>query len=80
MKTLEERAKSMADWFLRRIPIFKYFNLTKMFADMLTEQRAIDIDKAIKAHCKLCKAHDVCVERGAFYCLETAYIKRIMEE
>lgn len=42
MKTIEERARSMADWILRRASILKNYGLTKMFADMLTEQKAID--------------------------------------
>lgn len=33
-------------WFLRRMPQFRGYNLSKMFEDMLNEQKAIDIDKA----------------------------------
>ena len=44
MKTIEEKARSMADWILRRAPILKYYGLTKMFADMLTEQREEDLE------------------------------------
>lgn len=45
-----------------------------------TEQKKIDIEKAIKAHCSFCKAHNACVDRGEFYCPETEHIKKTMEE
>ena len=80
MKTLEERAKSTADWLYRRLPIPEVYNLPKMFADMLTEQRESDIEKAIKAHCSFCEAHNACVDRGVFCCPETEHIKKTMEE
>ena len=56
MKTLEERAKSTADWLYRRLPIPKVYNLPKMFADMLTEQRESDIKVLSKVYADLLSA------------------------
>lgn len=56
MGTLEERAKSMADWILRRAPQLKAYNLPKMFVDMLTEQREHDIKALSKVYADLLSA------------------------
>lgn len=45
-----------------------------------TEQRAIDIDRAIKVHCSFCEAHNACIDRGSTYCHETECIRKAMEE
>lgn len=124
MKSIAKRAKSMAQWILRRVPILKPYNLPKMFEDMLNEQKEIDehehnnslnalyemhqkqlakydadlketkrqrdeyydeltklriekielANKAVKAHCSFCEAHNACVDRGGFYCPETESI------
>lgn len=44
------------------------------------EQNTIDTKKATKAYCELCETHSYCVVRGIFYCYETEYIRKAMEE
>ena len=46
----------------------------------INEQKTIDIDKAIMAHCECCTAYDACKSRGKFSCHETGKIRKAMEE
>lgn len=46
MKTIEERAQSIAGWILRRDGMLKSARLPHFIEEELKRQRAIDIDKA----------------------------------
>lgn len=46
MDDITERAERIAGWILRREGMLKAARLPKVLVDMLTEQKAIDIDKA----------------------------------
>lgn len=78
MKTIEERAEEYADKTDLRESCHYVIKMAHIAG--ATEQKAIDIHKAIKAHCKVCMAYNACTERGSFVCPQTERIKKTMEE
>lgn len=52
----------------------KYYELVELRAAEKVEL----INKAVKAHCELCEAHNDCVDRGTFHCYEREYIRKVM--
>ena len=46
----------------------------------IKKQKAIDINKAIMAHCECCMAYNACKSRDKFSCHEIGRIRKAMEE
>lgn len=75
MATIEERAEE-------RVGLQTHWGgtIVDSYIEGATDQKKIDIEKAIKAHCSFCEAHNACVDRGVFCCPETEHIKKALEE
>lgn len=75
MKTIDERAMQYA--YRDGEIVDAYYN---NYINIATEQRDIDIEKAIKAHCSLCTFKKCCEESKEHNCFEIEEIKKAMME
>lgn len=84
MKMIEERAVDACDNIPYNVYIHSSVNCEDAFKDGYikgaAEQKAIDIDKACKAHCSCCMAYSACSRCGKFGCWELDKIRKAMEE
>lgn len=74
-KSIQERAKKYADSYLCEGDLARAVIMS--YSQGATEQREIDIQRAVDAHCTLCKVREICErEQKRNNCTDIQFITR----